>query len=210
VKFELGKIHNVDARVLLGAMESGSVDLCLTDPPYEVEYAEWDKWVHGWLDEARRVSTTVAFTPGIVNVYRYPQPDWIVAWGKPGSTRRNMSGGFNHWEPVLVYGKRKIQVDFVNVPVISNINELSVLHPCPKPLKLYKWLIDKLSDGGLICDPFIGSGTTAIAAEQLKREWVGSEIDPQHWQESTERIERWRAQGVLDFDGQRSDKANCI
>jgi site-specific DNA-methyltransferase (adenine-specific) len=49
-------------------------------------------------------------------------------------------------------------------------------HPTVKPLKLMEWLI-KLSGGQLILDPFMGSGTTLVAAKRLGRKAIGIEID---------------------------------
>jgi site-specific DNA-methyltransferase (adenine-specific) len=49
-------------------------------------------------------------------------------------------------------------------------------HPTVKPLKLMEWLI-KLSGGQLILDPFMGSGTTLVAAKRLVRKAIGIELD---------------------------------
>jgi len=49
-------------------------------------------------------------------------------------------------------------------------------HPTVKPLKLMEWII-KLSGGQLILDPFMGSGTTLVAAKRLGRKAIGIEID---------------------------------
>ena len=47
-------------------------------------------------------------------------------------------------------------------------------HPTQKPLELFKRLIEMSSEKRqIVLDPFIGSGTTAIAAEELKRRWIG-------------------------------------
>jgi len=54
-------------------------------------------------------------------------------------------------------------------------------HPTVKPLKVVKWLIEKASKpGALICDPFMGSGTTAIAARLLGRRFIGCDISAEY------------------------------
>lgn len=55
------------------------------------------------------------------------------------------------------------------------------LHPTQKPLKLFSYLITLGSrEGDIILDPYIGSGTTAVAAKMLKRKWIGCDIN-QDW-----------------------------
>ncbi|GAI66047.1 unnamed protein product, partial [marine sediment metagenome] len=54
-------------------------------------------------------------------------------------------------------------------------------HPTCKPIKLMSYLITLGSrPGDIVLDPFLGSGTTAIAAKMLKRHFVGYEIDPEY------------------------------
>ena len=48
-----------------------------------------------------------------------------------------------------------------------------------KPVSLYRRLIECATDeGDIVCDPFAGCATTCVAAEQLRRQWVGADIDP--------------------------------
>lgn len=65
-------------------------------------------------------------------------------------------------------------------------------HPCPKPLRLFKWLLS-LHAGYTILDPFMGSGTTLVAAKQLGRKAVGIEIEERYCEIAVERLK----QGVL-------------
>jgi site-specific DNA-methyltransferase (adenine-specific) len=53
-------------------------------------------------------------------------------------------------------------------------------HPTVKPLALMEYLLKLLStpDGGIILDPFAGSGTTLVAAKRLNRQCIGIELDP--------------------------------
>ena len=158
-----------------------AVDLVLTDPPYAVDYAAWDKAIpKGWLEEARRIARTVAFTPGRKNEREYPQPDAIVAWARPGSIQRQpKGGGFSHWEPVFVYGEHLPNTDLLIIPAQTDAPDCG--HPCAKPIKLFSWLVKKLSDAGeLILDPFLGSGTTLLACRMNGRLGIGFEIEPKY------------------------------
>jgi len=56
------------------------------------------------------------------------------------------------------------------------IRDKSKLHPTQKPLAMFEWLVRTYSDeGDLVIDPFAGSGTTLLAAQNLKREYLGAE-----------------------------------
>jgi len=54
---------------------------------------------------------------------------------------------------------------------------------------------DAASEPGLVLDPFMGSGTTAVVAEREKRDWLGIELNPDFIQLANERIEAARARG---------------
>ena len=63
------------------------------------------------------------------------------------------------------------------------------IHPTQKPVKLIKQLISIHSNqGDLILDPFMGSGTTAVAANELDRNYIGFEIDSNYFEKSLNRI----------------------
>ena len=64
-------------------------------------------------------------------------------------------------------------------------------HPTQKSLLLFEDLIHKHSnEGDLILDPFLGSGTTAVAAKSTNRNFIGCEIDKTFFEKSVERIEK--------------------
>ena len=58
----------------------------------------------------------------------------------------------------------------------KQISERRLAHPTQKPLKLMYRIIEKYTkEGDIICDPFMGSGTTGVACKQLNREFIGFE-----------------------------------
>ena len=64
------------------------------------------------------------------------------------------------------------------------------IHPTEKPLKLFELYIGNSSqEGDLVLDPFMGSGTTAIACKNLKRKFIGFEIDSKYYNICIKRIE---------------------
>ena len=65
-------------------------------------------------------------------------------------------------------------------------------HPAPFPVEIPKICIES-TDAKVVLDPFMGSGTTAIAAEMLGRNWIGIEITKQYCDMANERIAKWRS-----------------
>lgn len=70
-------------------------------------------------------------------------------------------------------------------------------HPTQKPIALMAWCIAQAGFPETILDPFMGSGTTGIAAGHLKRKFIGIERDPQYFDIACKRIEQAVAQGQL-------------
>jgi len=185
-------IYCGDCRIILPMLEP--VDLVLTDPPYGVNKAEWDKEIIPpitWLPLCQSICRLILITPGNKNQWEYPRPDWTAAWFRPGSIQRAAGGGFSHWEPILIYGNNPLPFDCKQF----NANqEPTDGHPTPKPILLFRWLISE-SQSETILDPFLGSGTTCVAAKNLNRKSIGIEINPKYCEIAVKRLR----QEVFDF-----------
>lgn len=70
-------------------------------------------------------------------------------------------------------------------------------HPNQKPIRVMEWSIEASSAPGLICDPFMGSGTTGVACVNLNRSFIGIEKEPVYFDIACKRIEAAYAQGRL-------------
>jgi site-specific DNA-methyltransferase (adenine-specific)/modification methylase len=70
-------------------------------------------------------------------------------------------------------------------------------HPTQKPLEVMKWVIELCPKAETILDPFMGSGTTGVAAIQLGRKFIGIEREPKYFDIACQRIEQAVAQGQL-------------
>lgn len=192
-----------DCLEVMAELETNSVDAVITDPPYGLHYRdnEWDRDIPAWIDIARKLSEVVLFTTAPTTQWDYPRPDWVCDWHRRAAASRSVSGGFNHWSPILVYGNVKFPVDYYETAFGKTINEnRGIEHPSPKPVELYKWMIKNSTDeGATILDPFMGSGTTLVAAVQLGRKAIGIEIDETYYEIAKKRIRQAMLQMRLEI-----------
>lgn len=70
-------------------------------------------------------------------------------------------------------------------------------HPTQKPVAVMSWSVAFFPDAETICDPFMGSGTTGVAAVQAGKRFVGIEIDERYFDLACRRIDDVQRQGVL-------------
>ena len=72
------------------------------------------------------------------------------------------------------------------------------VHPTQKPLPLFKWILEKYSQpNDVILDPFLGSGTTAVACLELNRHFIGIELSPEYCEIAKKRIKEIQPQLVF-------------
>lgn len=202
-------IYHGDARDVLRSMPADSVDLVLTDPPFNarVKYdgyndnRPWSEYV-GWLvpiiDEMERVSRgmVMVFTsvPSMRSLVPVKTPRWMGAWVRPVSNNHpaGNSGFMSRWEPCLIYGRTygndgrvpafHLSDSWTAMPTKADVSG----HPCPKPLELMKTILMQ-HPATTILDPFMGSGTTLVAAKDLGRKAIGIELSKTYCQDAARR-----------------------
>ena len=184
------------------------VDAVITDPPYGIkkdgqkrttgghggrkahEFLGWDadRPPSDLLDEVRRKGKLVVIWGGNYFADFLPATmKWLV-WDK--GQRINQSDGELAW--TNVHGALRI--------CTMNRVELMVdgaVHPTQKPVRLMAWCIEQMGMPGMILDPFMGSGTTGVAAINLGRKFIGIEREPKYFDVACRRIEQAVAQGKL-------------
>jgi site-specific DNA-methyltransferase (adenine-specific) len=192
---ELNKIHNVDFRVLLSEIESGSVDLIVTDPPYKKEfesfYGEMAKEAKRVLRRGGSLITLCGhhqlerILPAMGQYLKYR---WILKWDNSAWARMAM-GILVTWKPVLWFVNEVFSpIRNVRDTIDSGKREKTSSHPWQQSEEYAVWAIKNLtSEGQLVVDPFAGTGTTLAVANRLKRRWVGAEIDPHYCAVANER-----------------------
>ena len=76
------------------------------------------------------------------------------------------------------------------MPPSFAIKDGEYLHPTEKPIAIMERLVEMLTqEGGIVLDPFLGSGTTALAAKQEGRHYIGIEQDPGYCEIARKRLE---------------------
>jgi len=91
------------------------------------------------------------------------------------------------WDPVIFWRSPESNVTpqagrrdyFLAGPEWAKQNG-AVAHPCPRTVAACSYIMGELCEAGGVIDPFLGSGTTLIAAEQLGRTCYGMEIEPRY------------------------------
>ena len=190
------------------AMESwadGAIDCVVTDPPYGVNFAgrrtkqtspsggynRGDCPHVGPLFMRQWNGRAVVFS-GTRILHDYPKPADIGAIYCPAGAGRG-PWGFTMYNPILYYGKCPyLQSGAGSRPNSMSYNDRQPRngHPCPKPLPWMKFAILKgsASTSDTIADPFMGSGTTGVAAVRLGRSFWGVEIDQAYFEIAKRRI----------------------
>ena len=100
-------------------------------------------------------------------------------------------GGKNYYAPSGNYNLRKSKGDRFPIDVIKFSNATGKqLHPTQKPVDLLKYLIKTYTDEGMtVLDNCMGSGSTGVAAKQLKRNFIGMELNKEYFEIAKQRIE---------------------
>jgi len=200
----IGKIIWGDCRKVLKKIPP--VDLILTDPPYGINYAKIQGTRQGEKkqkifegDEKQmdfqflfdRPETKIIF--GAENFWlQIPNKGRWLCWDKRVNPNADKAIG-SDFEIAWVSkesGYYKIY-RVMHAGAVNNDNPCKPrYHPTQKPIRLMAAIIrDFTKPGDIILDPFVGSGTTCIAAEREGRRWIGIEIDKNYCELARKRIE---------------------
>jgi DNA modification methylase len=119
-----------------------------------------------------------------------PPPGWHEVarhvWHKPDTK------SITHYEVIIVWSREpKQRVSRVwSIPILDyrSLRDWKP-HPTQKPVRLIRYLLEQYTnEEDLVLDPFIGSGSTAVACKYMKRHYLGFEIDPKYAQIAQERL----------------------
>jgi len=116
-----------------------------------------------------------------------------------------------HWTPNPLGAKPK---DVIEIPTTCNGMGEKTPHPTQKPEELLRRLVLAASaQGDLVLDPFSGSGTTLVVAEQLGRRWIGCDLSVEYNTWTIQRMESVKRQTIeewVDFDRKNAARRESI
>jgi site-specific DNA-methyltransferase (adenine-specific) len=197
-----------DGVAFLMHLPDKSVDLIVSDPPYGMNYqSNWYKYGNPHKAIANDDKYPAELIPimkmkarkAVIlfcrwnNLPEVESPKSFIVWGKNNWT----SGDLNHeygrsWEGILFYPLEEHKFPNGRPNDLCSFDRVSpdkLLHPTEKPVALMSWLIEKNSEvGGVIFDPFMGSGSTIVAANRLKRNYIGIDIVESYCEIARKRI----------------------
>ena len=130
----------------------------------------------------------------------------------PQALTSQYGNGKSHvWEPNP--GGAKPQ-DVLEIPTTCNGMHEKTPHPTQKPEELLrKVILSSSNKGDTVLDPFLGSGTTAVVSEQLKRCWLGCDISAEYLDWAVNRIELvedWTIEKWIKYDFDNMQRRNSI
>ncbi len=121
------------------------------------------------------------------------------------------SANYNKWQPHRMGAKPK---DVIEVPTTCNGMNEKTPHPTQKPEELIrKFVMASSNRGDVIADPFSGSGTTLVVAEQLGRRWLGCDNNSEYNEWTIDRIKQARHMSDEDwfwFDRKNEERRKSI
>lgn len=231
-------LYNASCMEAMKNMEDNSVDLILTDPPYnlglfmknratnlkamrenffgaagwdDLEFEEWEKDMDAMFGELSRVikerGSVIMFMSiiKVETIIRLAEKHGFYykttgIWHKTNPMPRNMNLHFiNSTEAWIYFTYKKHTGTFNNEGIaIHDFFETSVTpagekrhgkHPTQKPVQLLEKFVKLLTnENDVVFDPFCGSGSSGVAALQMNRRFIGSEISKEYCKLSEERF----------------------
>jgi site-specific DNA-methyltransferase (adenine-specific) len=179
--------------------ELPNVDAVITDPPYGIGFAaQPTKWQRRagqqpeqW-DDAPAVEITRLLALGAFqivwggNYYILPPTRGWLSWFKPDAPP-----SMANFELAWTNQNRNARQFSAS---IGATNAERVGHPTQKPLSLMRWCIEQAGRPGLTLDPFMGSGTTGVAAVGMGLSFIGIERERKYFEIACRRLEEAQKQ----------------
>lgn len=184
VHLEDSGIHVGDFRAAGNIVQDASVDLIFTDPPYAdalvytnlAQFAGRVLRSGGWCLAYCGIAHLPEVLSGMSNHLTY---GWVfIVQHTGGDLRFRKFRLQNKWKPIVGFFKPPLSVWWEWFADLTSGGREKQEHSWQQAIEEARHFIRALSPkGGLICDPFAGSGTTCLAAKELDRQWIAFEQD---------------------------------
>ena len=183
------------------------VDAVITDPPYGIKRFEkgfgttrfkghgaeknglvWDKTPEKSFFDMLLSKGDNSIIWG-ANNFELPTSEYFLVWDKQQTVN-------NFASAELAYTNVKVPAKVFKYSIHQH-NQIEKSHPTEKPVSLMCWCLSFVPNARTILDPFMGSGTTGVAAIQMGRKFIGIEREPKYFEIACKRIEQAVAQPQL-------------
>ena len=199
------ELHNVDCLPFMKQCEDKQFDLAIVDPPYGIgmdgnnnwsgskhEVKDWDNDAPSkeYFNELMRISKNQIVWGANHFISRMPIDSkcWII-WDKKND-------GFSFADAEMAWTSFDTAVRFFRYHRGQQTDKR--IHPTQKPKELYRWILKKYAkEGDLIFDSHLGSGSIAIACDDMGFDLVATEIDKDYFDKANKRIDLARRQQSL-------------
>lgn len=199
---ELNKIYCMDCLEGMKQISDNSIDLILTDPPWDINKKEYErgdgleivKSLCPELSRVLKINGHLLFDISFEQIFKlnqvlepyfsFRQP--IILYCNNQIGHRSYAG-WNHFRIILWYCKKDMRTPVkrkyrdVFEFSMKSLKKEDWIYPNPKSVESYEFLLKMFSlEGDIVLDIFIGSGTTAIASKKLKRHFIGFEKEQEY------------------------------
>lgn len=207
--FEIGEHRllcgdSTDSDAVARLMNGEKADMVFTDPPYgngsSGKYGRGKLGVRTILSDENFEVVNDFFNLRVCDVYVFflqwrtfkeaiqtlennnLQLKTIAVWDKKNAGLNGAGGMSEQWEAILVAGNVEYSRFGGNVFSVSREQKKRIdsPHPHQKPIELLNNVLEYFQKYNLLLDPYLGSGSTMVAAHQLKRRCYGMELEPKY------------------------------
>ena len=212
--------YNMDCMEGMKEFPDNHFDLAIVDPPYGIgkftydahtdpkkgrvknkkKYSDNYTWNENipqqkYFDELKRISKKrIVWGANYYNCFE--NDNGALVWYKG-----NMTKTISHCEIASLSFQTKVSYVYIDWQsgFFRQMKEGEQIHPCQKPVALYRWLLENYAKpGDLILDTHVGSASSLIACEALGFEYVGFELDSEYFTAAQKRLADWRSMPLFD------------
>lgn len=193
------KLICADIKGGLNSIENGSIDYIITDPPYPQEYiplcSDLSKVAARVLKPGGSLIVMIgqSYLPEVIQrLSEHMTYHWCMAYLTPGGQSPQLfhKRVNTFWKPVLWFKKGDYNGDYIGDVLKSPTNDNDKrFHEWGQSLGGMRDIIERFTNpNDLILDPFLGGGTTGVAAVTMGRRFIGADVDLQNVAKSDQRI----------------------